>query len=75
LPAGEDEEGLLAEVMLFFLKICGYYFVVLRISVTYPLIIHNHILEKTLPRPSNRMLTKTTVLASVCWECVKIVES
>jgi hypothetical protein len=54
LPAGEDEEGLLAEVMLFFLKICGYYFVVLRISVTYPLIIHNNILEKTLPRPSEQ---------------------
>jgi hypothetical protein len=32
LPAGEEEEGLLAEVMLFFLKFCGYYFVVLSVQ-------------------------------------------
>jgi hypothetical protein len=40
LPAGEVEEGLLADVMLFFLKICGYYFVVLKgqcnLSPDYP---------------------------------------
>jgi hypothetical protein len=40
LPAGEGEEGLLADVMLFFLGCCGYYFVVLNdqcnLSPDYP---------------------------------------